>query len=79
MTTTKSTSDIAARSARSRASAAQKTASPPTERPAKAVPRPAPKSFSPRLVQDTAPAASAPAVILWDDPVDRPPGDKPAT
>jgi hypothetical protein len=70
MTTTKSTSDVAARNARSRASAAQKTASPPTERPVKAVPRPAPKSFSPRLVKDAEASASAPAVILWDDPVD---------
>jgi hypothetical protein len=78
MTTTKPTSEVTVGNARSRAPAPRKTASLPTEKPVKAVPRPGPKPFGPRLVKD-APTASAPGVILWDDPVDRPPGDKPAS
>lgn len=56
-----------------RPAAPEKTALPRQEKPAKAPTRRISKSLRPRLVEAAAPA-SAPGVILWDDPVE-PAGD----
>lgn len=58
-----------------RPAASEKTAPPQYDRPAKPAIRRVPKSLRSRVVGD-APPASAPAVILWDDPVDPHPDPK---
>jgi len=76
MSTMKPTSEVAAGRAGSRLPAAQKIAPSQGDRPAKAIRRPGSKPLGPRLVTD-APPVSAPAVILWDEPVDPSAGGKP--
>ena len=76
MTTTKLTSKTAAGRIGLHPPPAEKPASPQNDRPPKPVRRVAPKRFRPVIVGKL-PSASAPTVILWDDPVDLPVGAKP--